>query len=247
MGLIIPFRVVLASGLVLQLLLIAALYVYATGIYAEHQFVRDGVLVSLQDPSLAIKVKDSFTFAGRHPFRIRDVAAGERFVFVDAEGDRINSLLIVQFEGFLSGVDDYYRYDLGGSPVVANYPFRSNGYAFDIVKAIAANPGSESAVTYSFLEAQAYTVPDQLMMWRSLTIADQARKKEVILFYLEAIESTGLTLADLYNDDAATDAWINIQRDLEVRANSSFQLTELDDSGKPNNLAWSSIPNRFAK
>jgi hypothetical protein len=83
-------------------------------------------------------------------------------------------------------------------------------------------------------------------MWRSLTVVDQARKKEVILFYLEAIESTGLTLADLYKDDAATDAWINIQKDLEVRANRSFQLTELDDLGKPITSAWSSIPNRFA-
>ena len=61
-------------------------------------------------------------------------------VFVDAEESTIKRLLIVQFEGFLPAVDEYYRYNLSASPVVANYPFRSNAYAFDIVESIAANP-----------------------------------------------------------------------------------------------------------
>ncbi len=213
----------------------------------EHQFVRDGVLISLTEPSLAIEVKDSFAFVGRHPFTIRDVAAGERFIFVDAEGDIIQRLFIVQFEGFLPGVDDFYRYDMSASPVVANYAFRSNGYAFDIVEAIAANPGAESAATYPFLKSKGYVVPDNWMMWRSLAIADHARKKEIIAFYVENVDSTGLTLADLYKEDEATDAWINIQKGLEVRANGSFRLTELNDDGEPVTSAWSSIPNRFTQ
>lgn len=210
-----------------------------------HRFIRDGVLISLEEPSLAIDVKDSFTFVGRHPFTIRDVAAGERFDFVDSENDLIHRLFIVQFEGFLPGVDDFYRYDLTGSPVVANYPFRSNGYAFNIVKAIAANPKSESAATYPFLKSKGYLVPDNWMQWRSLTVADQARNKEMILFYVENVDTTGLSLTDLYEEDTATDAWTNIQKDLEVRANGSFRLTELNDDGEPITSAWSSIPNRY--
>ena len=231
----------------LTLQLFASALLHAADINNEHQFVRDGVLISLKDPSLAIDVKDSFTFVGRHPFTIRDVAAGERFIFADAEGDIIQRLFIVQFEGFLPGVDDFYRYDMNGSPVVANYPFRSNGYAFDIVDAIAANPKSESAATYPFLRSKGYSVPAHWMQWRSLTIADQARKKEIILFYVENVDSTGLTLADLYKEDEATDAWINIQQDLEVRANGSFRLTELNDDGEPITTTWSSIPNRFTR
>ena len=130
---------------------------------------------------------------------------------------------------------------------IAAYPFRSNGYAFDIVASIAANPRSESAATYPFLQSKGYSVPDQWMMWRSLTVADQARSKEIILFYYEDVASTDLTLADLYNDDAATDAWINIQKDLEARANSSFRLTKLNAMGEPVTSAWSSIPNRFTR
>ena len=217
----------------------------AAGTNSTHQFVEDGVLISLQEPSLAIDVDDAFTFVGRHPFTIRDIAAGERFVFVDVAGDLIERLFIVQFEGFLPGVDDLYRYDLSGSPVVANYPFRSNGYAFDIVEAIAANPKGESAATYPFLESKGYSIPAHWMMWRSLTVADQARSKEIIIFYVENVDTTGLTLADLYQDDAATAEWISIQKDLEIRANRSFRLTELNEKGKPLSSGWSTIPNLF--
>ncbi len=244
--LVYPSFVFVAVGW-LSLQLSASAVLHAADTNSEHQFVRDGVLISIKEPSLAIDVKDSFTFVGRHPFTIRDVAAGERFVFVDAVDDIIQRLFIVQFEGFLPGVDDIYRYDMSGNPVVANYPFRSNGYAFDIVEAIAANPKAESAATYPFLESKGYSVPDNWMMWRSLAIADHARKKEIILFYVESVESTGLTLADLYNEDEATDAWIDIQKDLEVRANDTFRLTALNDDGEPITSAWSSIPNRFTE
>ncbi|MFT5501347.1 MAG: hypothetical protein ACI88G_001484 [Woeseiaceae bacterium] len=212
-----------------------------------NQFMTDGVLISREDPSLAIDVADEFEFVGRHLFTIRDVAAGERFVFVQAEDHQVQKLLMVQFEGFLPGIDNFYRYDLSGMPVVANYPFRSNGYAFNIVEAIIANPKSESAATYPFLESKGYSVPEELMMWRSLTVADEARSKEMIIFYLEDVKSAGLTLADLYVDDSETDVWINIQRDLEFRANDAFRITELDDSSRPIQSGWSSIPNQFMK
>jgi hypothetical protein len=212
-----------------------------------NQFMTDGVLISREDPSLAIDVADEFEFVGRHPFTIRDVAAGERFVFVQAEDHQAQKLLMVQFEGFLAGIDNFYRYDLSGKPVVANYPFRSNGYAFNIVEDMIANPKSESAATYPFLESKGYSVPDELMMWRSLTVADEARNKEMIIFYIEDVKSAGLTLADLYVDDSETDVWISIQKDLESRANDAFRITELDDSSRPIQSGWSSIPNLFMK
>jgi hypothetical protein len=212
-----------------------------------NRFMSEGVLISREDPSLAIDVADEFEFVGRHPFTIRDVAAGERFVFVQAEDHQVKKLFMVQFEGFLPGIDNFYRYDLSGKPVVANYPFRSNGYAFNIVKDIIANPKSESAATYPFLESNGYSVPDELMMWRSLTVADEARNKEMIIFYIEDVKSAGLALADFYVDDTETDMWINIQRDLELRANDAFRITELDDSSRPVQSGWSSIPNQFMK
>lgn len=212
-----------------------------------NQYMSEGILISRAEPSLAIDVVDDFEFVGRHPFAIRQVAAGERFVFVKAETRRIQKLLIVQFEGFLPGVDDFYRYDLTGKPIVAGLPFRSNGYAFNIVESAAANPESESAATYPFLEDKGFSVPDELMMWRSLTVADKARRKEMIIFYLEDVKAAGLALANLYVDDAATEVWIGIQEGLEKKANDSFRLTALDDEGIPISSGWSAIPNQFRK
>ena len=204
--------------------------------------ILDGVLISTKEPALGIEVVRPFAFLGRHPVVVGEVGAGERFVFVDADNEVVRRLLIVQFEGFLPGVDDFFRYDLSGKPVVAKYAFRSNGYAFDMAESVSRNPAGEAAATNTFLESKGYEVPRYWMMWRSLTIADEAKKKEVIIFYVEDAESIGLTLADLYRDDSPTDAWLNIQRELEVRANGSFRLAEIDKTGRIDASTWSSIP-----
>ena len=206
------------------------------------QFVLDGVLISTKEPALAIEVASPFTYLGRHPIVIGEIGAGERFVFVDAVNEVVGRLLVVQFEGFLPAVDDFFQYDLSGKPVVAKYPFRSNGYAFDMAESVARNPTGEAAATSAFLESNGYEVPRFWMMWRSLTIADEAKKKEAIIFYVEDAESIGLALADLYRDDSPTDAWLDIQRGLEVRANGSFRLAEIDNTGRPDESTWSSIP-----
>ena len=206
------------------------------------RYLLDGVLISTKEPALAIEVVSPFTFLGRHPVAIGEIGTGERFVFVDAENEVVGRLLIVQFEGFLPGVDDFFRYDLSGKPVVAKYPFRSNGYAFDMAESVSRNPTGEAAATSTFLKSNGYDVPRFWMMWRSLTIADEAKKKEVIIFYVEDAESIGLPLADLYRDDSPTDAWLNIQRKLEIQANSSFRLAEIDKTGRPDGSTWSSIP-----
>lgn len=215
---------------------------FAAAADESEQFVQDDVLISLHEPALAISVDAAFTFVGSHPISIRDVGAGERFVFVEATDKAIRRLFIAQFEGFLPGVDDYFRYDLTGKPVVAGYPFRSNAYAFDLSESIASNPTGESASTHRFLRAKGYSVPNQWMMWRSLTIADAQKKKELILFYVEDAASTGLTVADFYAGDSVTKEWVEIQEGLKTRANRAFQVAELDEHGRPIASTWSFIP-----
>jgi hypothetical protein len=187
-------------------------------------------------------VDSSFSYVGRHPIAIGNTGAGERFIFIDDQQGSPPRLFIVQFEGFLPGVNDEFRYDLSASPTVANYPWRSNGYAFDLGDSVAANPTGEAAATRSFLEAKGYAVPEQWMMWRSLTIADAKRKKEAIIFYIEDVQSAGLSLDDFYFNDEPTSEWIAIQEGLESRANRSFQLAEIDDSGIVIEASWASVP-----
>lgn len=208
----------------------------------ELRSVVDRVLISLENPRLAIRPAAEFEFVGRHPFRIRDVAAGERFVFVDAADKRVERLLLVQFEAFLPGIDNYFRYDLSKSPIVASYPFRSNGFAFDLTESRRRDPRNESSLTAVFLEERGYALPDQWMMWRSLTVPDPERRSEIIIFYVEDVASAGLTLHDLYQDDRDTEAWRSIQAELKQRASDAFLLTTLDALGAPKAAAWSAIP-----
>lgn len=211
------------------------------------RYVQDDVLISISDPSLAIAVGSSFTYVGRHSIAIGNTGAGERFIFVDDDKDSARRLFIVQFEGFLPGIDDEFRYNLSASPTVANYRWRSNGYAFDLGDSVAANPTGEAAATRSFLDAKGYSVPNEWMMWRSLTIVDEERRKEAIIFYIEDVQSTGLTLDDFYLNDEPTPEWKAIQEGLESRANRSFQLAEIDRSGRPIERTWASLPDTFEK
>lgn len=208
----------------------------------EQRYVENNILISKSDPALAIAVDGSFTFLGRHAIRIRDVAAGERLVYVDELNGRVSRLFIVQFEGFLPGIDDEYRYDLSQSPVVAGYPFRSNGFAFDLIESVAENPTNESADTKRFLEDQGLVAPRQWMMWRSLTVTDEAKRNEMIIFYVEDPASIDMSLSDLYRDGTSTDTWRELQRSLEQRANQSFELTGLSVEGLPETSKWTRIP-----
>jgi len=211
---------------------------------APERSVEDNIIVSKNDPVIAMKVDQSFRYLGEHPIRIRDVAAGERLVFADMEGSKAHRLLIIQFEGFLPGVDDEYRYNLNSSPIVAGYPFRSNAYAFDFAKSAKENPGLESAATAKFLSSQGITAPQQLVMWRSLTVASSDKRKEMIIYYLEDLAAFNMALDDIYDPitDKDTPAWNAFQTELERRANASFSLTELDEYKRPKQASWQHIP-----
>ncbi len=206
--------------------------------------VSRNVIISESNPSLAIEVDQSFTYLGRHPIIIRDVAAGERLVFADMSGTSANRLFIVQFEGFLPGIDDEYRYNLSNSPIVAGYPFRSNAYSFDLAQSVAANPGGESASTKKFLKTKGLTAPNQWMMWRSLTVASADKQNEMIVFYVEDAAAHNMAMEDIYDPvtDRDTPAWKAMQVGLEQRANASFQLTRLDGNKRPMRIRWQRLP-----
>ena len=215
---------------------------------SEHSTQQDGgrevssnVLISPSLPPLAIRVDPKFSYLGKHPIRIRDVAGGERHVFAEVQAGRASRLVVMQFEGFFDGVEDEYRYDLSSSPVVAGFPFRSNGYAFDMAESLRDNPSGEAAATNAFLTEQGLEAPRYWMMWRSLTVADPERRHELIIFYVEDAESDGLTVDDLYDGDQETSIWLDLMDRLKESASRSIELAPLDADGTPQR-SWESIP-----
>ena len=215
----------------------------ASGLHAAEPGVEGNVLTSSAEPSLAIRISASFEYAGVHGFDIRGVAGGTRHVWVDEHKGVIRRLFIVQLEGFYPDSGGQYHYDLSSSPEVAGYRWRSNGYAFDLSKARRESPGNESSVTARLLQEKGYEVPGLIMMWRSLTVVNEARTQEVILFLMESADRPGFGLDQLYVDDEDTPIWKSIQARMEHDFHDLIELSRLDSTDQ-RPRAWERIPLR---
>lgn len=156
--------------------------------------VEGQAIVSERLPRIRVRVSPEIRYLGEHSIRIRDVAAGDRYVFAETTKARaVVRMVIAQFEGFLPGVDDIYRYRFEGAPVMGGLPFRQNGFASSTRAELAENPGSEVEATMRFLAGKGVTAPDGLAIHRFVTIGDATRKNEMILFYMEPLEAFGVT------------------------------------------------------
>lgn len=192
--------------------------------------VRGQDLVSSDLPALRVRLDSSFRFVGTVPFVISDFADGERYVFVDAENMVVRRMFVAQFESVLPGTENTYNYSFDGAPVVAGYPWRSNPFAFSYRQAAADNPQGEAALTDAFLRDRGYEYADEVMLFRRLTVPDSARKHELILFYLEPVESAGVSLGDLYDGDfEETPVFDSLAVGLAARADSAFEILPLQE------------------
>lgn len=147
-----------------------------------------------------------FEYLGTVPFRIRDIAEGERFVFADVDRGtmRVRRLVIAQFESILPTSDEEYRYGFDDASHIAGYRFRENVFAFLHSEARAENPAGEAALTLGFLEARGLRIPDAVVAHRRLTVPDAERKHELILFTIEPLPD-GVGLAEFYSGDEETE------------------------------------------
>ncbi len=199
---------------------------YSQGANKSNRIVKNNTIVSDTLPKINVSVGKEFKYLGRFPFKIRDVAAGERFVFADSENCRIKRLFIAQFEGFYPHIDNYYRYSFSDALTFGSHKFRHNPYAFSNKESIENNPNGESALTEEFLGEKGFTLEDELMMYRYITVPDKEKKHEMILFYLENVSDTKHTLADFYKDDKPTEVWKEIYQKLQERSLKSFKIVE---------------------
>lgn len=186
--------------------------------------VEGQVLTSTALPALHLHLDEAFSFVGSFAFTIRDVACGERFVFVDAEELTIKRMFVAQFERF-TNTDGTYNYSFANAETFAGHRFRYNPFAYSVTGARSRNPMGEAVLTDNYLEARSYASPDTFMVSRFLTVPDEARRHELILFYLEDLSSINLTLDALYDaSDQMTPAWRKESQALKQRALAAFAI-----------------------
>ncbi|MCB1024110.1 MAG: hypothetical protein KDB79_06965, partial [Acidobacteria bacterium] len=163
------------------------------------RIVKNNVIISDSLPRISVAVNGSFKYLGRFPFKIRDVAAGERFVFVDEKKGKVKRMFIAQFEGFLPHIDDFYRYSFENAETFGAHKFRHNTYAYSNKESRENNPKGESALTAEFLKEKGYILEDELMMSRFITVPQENKKHELILYYFENVSETKNRISDFYN------------------------------------------------
>lgn len=210
-------RVFVAAGFIL----LFTGFILAEG---SRRRVKGNVLVSEALPKIKVAIKGRFKYVGRFSFKIRDVAAGERFVFVDAEKGRVKRMFVAQFEGFLPQIKDFYRYSFANAMKFGLHKFRHGFYAYSNREARRSNPRGEGVLTEDFLKKRGYELENELMMSRFVTVTGKEKKHELILYYLENVSSSVHNLSEFYEDDKPTQVWKHISKNLKERSLRAFKV-----------------------
>lgn len=188
--------------------------------------VENNVLVSNQMPAIRIKVDKAFKYVGNIQFPLKGIAQVERFVFAVADRKHIKRLFVVQFEGFLDGNDHTYKYRITNPVTLGGQVYNQNTWFFDNAKNIKDNPGTESDKMTAFLKQKGYSLDDELMMSRFVRVVDEAKRHEIIIYYLENLKDAGFPLSDYAGDSPPSERQIELQKALTARSLKSFTILE---------------------
>ena len=128
-----------------------------------------------------------FKYVGSQTFVLYERARAEQHFFVDADaGRRIRAMYMLQFEGYLPGVDASYSYDaketvkLGGVDYIVNVESVPN-----VKAALGQQPESDAARAVAFIESKGYHVPESVRYQRFVRLVDESKRNEFIMLYIE--------------------------------------------------------------
>lgn len=188
--------------------------------------VQGNTLISTALPNIRIRIDRAFRYVGKIDFKIRDVAQGERYIFVESQDKVITRMFIAQFEGFLSNNAMTYNYSFQNALDLNGHRFKQNTFAYSNKEARTKNPTGEAALTAAFLRENGLALEDELMMSRFVTVPDSERRHELILFYVENASSTGRRLQEFYERDTETEVWKELSKTLTAKSLKNFEILQ---------------------
>ena len=151
------------------------------------RFVKGRVLTSTYLPPIRIRFDKGFRYVGSQKFILYERAQVEQHFFVDADARRrIRRMYMLQFESYLPGVDATYNYEakdtvsLGGADYIVNVESVPN-----VPEALKQIQGSDTAHAVEFLKGKGYDVPDSVRYQRFVRLADESKRSEFIMLYVE--------------------------------------------------------------
>lgn len=198
-----------------------------------------GTFISSQLPPISIRVGEDFRYLGATTFRLGGQALVDRHHLVDVGADgHVERILILHFEGFLSGSEGRYRYGIPSGQDAAGPDFRftlepvrlgdhdyiHNTWFLSAQENIDANPGGELEQSAKLLEHHGYTLPEELRMSRFLRIVDEEARHEFILFYLEPLAPTGFQASQFVKDGAGAAVFDRLSAEVTARSLAAFRV-----------------------
>jgi hypothetical protein len=207
---------------------------------ASARVFKDNVLMSQKDPHTKIKLLDEFIFVGRFDFKIKpnpeeceqpelldqNIAGGERFVFVDDSIKIVKRLIVVQFEGFLENNSMTYNYNFDDAMKIGKTKFRNNPWFYNDSILCKENPNSEASKTRQLIQDNGFTLSNELMMTRFVTVTDSTRRNEMIIYYIEMAKDWNFNISDYEQNKISQKRVERIAEELKEKALKSFSLDE---------------------
>jgi len=171
----------------------------------QTRHVKGRILTSTYLPSIRIKFDKAFKHVGSQKFTLYERAQAEQYYFVEAdEQHRIKRMYIVQFEGYLPGVNATYDYPATKTVEIAGQSYIVEAQVVQSVSAVLKqNPQSDAARAVSFLEGKGYRGGESVLFQRFVRLVDKDKRNEFILLYIEDLSGTGFTAADFAKDGRA--------------------------------------------
>lgn len=190
--------------------------------------VSGQVLTSKDTPAVRLEFDKAFKYAGSQSFVLYSVANAEQHFFVDADKDgRMKRFFWVQFEGYLPSNTHSYNYK---SPKVVNagtLDFFADAYARSMTGDMG-RPDSDGARARAFLSGKGFKMAGTEVMYQRLVhMADEAKRNELMIIYMEDLSGTGLTAADLNEGGKARARWPETAQGLLDRALKNMKVSKL--------------------
>lgn len=207
------------------------------GYSSIHRSVENNLVTSSRLPVIRLQIGPAFTYAGCQDFVLYGVAHAEQHLFVVARADRrVQRLVWVQFEAYLSGNGHTYDYSSSQQIEVAGWPFCHNADWTDREKNARERPDSDGALMLAPLRSRDFSTGTLEIFERYVTLSPD-RRSELMPIYAEDAADLGLDQEMLIACGKHGEPWVSARRELHARGLASFSILEAKNAS-----SWSRSP-----
>ena len=183
-------------------------------------------VVSQSDPAVTVEVPAGGRYVGADRWILYGYDDVELHVFAEADADnRVRNLHWIQFEAYIPERPELSHaghYDSSRRILVDGLEFYLDAWVRSQHEV--APVGSDLEHVDALLRDKGYDAPADAMYVRLVHLPDAAKRKELMIIYVEDLGPTGLTAADLDEGGPARDRWPDIEQQLIERALAGLTL-----------------------